>query len=304
MPFNTQRFKSWNYRSLATELDEVVNWLKSFGLKIDPTRIGAYGSHLNQVADATDKGTVEELLNAQGSSKLINTLSEANELVGIYQGLKSCSYPDLQHQLQKLAKGPVFHNDERSDTSSNLARNTVFELALGALLRVAGFQVDPSPTGDLGFLYNDHEFFIEGKRPQVPHQINSRVRDALRQLEQRYQNSANPERARGLIAISATKILTPVSGYFLADTESTFITELRNTVQDFNNTHGKKWRNPNSKQTLGCIIEFSPFTFLKSDNRIIPGKEITLVERQDISYSDHQLLESVATKVQEGIRPC
>lgn len=260
------RFNTATYREVANDLGRAIAWLESLGFSVAPTRIGDYRRHLNRVSDALETGTLEALLVDMGTSNLINTLFESTELRLIHQLLEPIATPDLVARLKSFIKGPAAYRDEKSGSSSNRARNVGFELSLGAQLLNSGIPVEFHPDGDLRFHFEGHEFFIECKRPQVDHQVNSRVKGALSQLATRYSAAKDPAAARGLVAISATKIINPFGNYYRTASRETLDAGLSRAVQEFIETHERKWQSPSDARTLGCILEFRAFVFIESEN--------------------------------------
>ena len=300
---NRLKFRTATYRDVANDLDRAVAWLESLGFPVAPTRVGDYHRHLNGIADALDNGTLESLLQKEGTQDLINSLFECTELRQIYQLLEPIADPELAARLGSFIKGPTAYRDERSSSSSNRARNIGFELSLGAQLLNSGISVEFHPDGDLRFHHDGYEVFIECKRPQVEHQVNSRVKDALRQLETRYRKAADPAKARGLVAVSATKIINPFGNYYRTASRATLDAGLSGALQKFIDDHGRKWQSPSDPRTLGCIVEFRAFVFVESENIPTTGGDLAMTERRNLDPEAQSLVASLAELFQRGIRP-
>lgn len=204
----THKFDTTNYRELANEINDACVWLSDHGLNYPRTRVGEYKRHLNEMADYWEKDRIEELLTLRDFPTLMNSCHEASELSYIYRGLSSYSDLSVTKKLQEFIKGPTLCTRENA-SSSNRGRNIAFELHMAARFAAAGFSINMTSDADLIVSILDHEVFVECKRPQQNHQVNSNIKGALRQLEKRYPTATSPSQARGIIAFAIGKVFNP-----------------------------------------------------------------------------------------------
>ena len=266
---------------------------------VDETRFGQYRRCIENMADAVDDGTAEALLSdPQSIEDLTDSMSEAFELRTIYQELGPRLDSELRSRLKLFIKGPAAYRDERTGSSGNRPRNIGFELSMGALLLKFGFAIEFHPDGDLRFKHQGHEFFIECKRPQSKKQINSRVRDARDQLSNRYDEAADPAAARGLIALSATKIANPAGKNLRTASLDSLGNGLAVYAEEFIDENRSKWRNPRDLRTLGCIVELRAFVFVESANPTT-CVHLGMNNRNGLSRDDDRLFATIANQIQQ-----
>lgn len=252
-----------SFRALADEIEEVCAWLSGHGLRISPSRIGTYKKHINEMADYYDNDKVDQLLELRSFHELVNSSFEANELRHIYKGLNNVKGESLTEKLLEINKGPFIYTEENT-SSTNRARNIAFELNIAARLIQAGYEVDLSDEADLIVKDSEYEVYIECKRPQKEHQINSNIKGALKQLHKRYGISKSSNKVRGLIAISIVKVFNPELYLLVANTPKELIEKVQKINITFIEQFKSKWRTPDDKKTIGAIIHVGcPFEIKK-----------------------------------------
>ena len=83
--------------------------------------------------------------------EFVNALFDAHELVLCWQGL-SCLPPEMfTERLRKVSDGPACYDAERAATSTNLARNTMFELLVTTQLASSGLAIEDELPTDVAF---------------------------------------------------------------------------------------------------------------------------------------------------------
>jgi hypothetical protein len=141
----------------------------------------------------------------------VNTvaLAESVELASVLPYLESLPLDLAKRKLKIVLQGPERPQDENAN--SNEARNTMFELNIGARLHRAGMSVDISHDTDLEFTCGGVRWFGECKRPYEIKNISSNLSAACAQLDKRLR--ASRLAARGLIAISISRPLAGRARY-------------------------------------------------------------------------------------------
>lgn len=261
----THKFGTIKYRELANEINYACEWLSDHGLDYPRTRVGEYKRHLNEMADYWEQDRIGDLLKHRDFPTLMNSCHEASELLYIFKGLSSFSAMSVTKKLQEFIKGPTSYTRENS-SSSNRGRNIAFELHIAARFATAGFSINLTSDADLIVSIFDHEVFIECKRPQYNHQINSNIKGALRQLEHRYPSAASPSQARGIIAISISKVYNPNLFLLEASTLEALAGKLTTIDETFIDHFDPKWRNPSDSRTIGVMVHLSIPAEIKSQN--------------------------------------
>ncbi len=283
-----------NYRSIARDLERALAWLESFGLALEHSRLAEYRRCIDRMADAVDDNRAEALLSEPGEVvRLTDAMLESVELCTIHQSLAGTTNPEVRARLKKFVKGPLAYRDEKVESAGNRARNYGFELSLGAMLIRCGIDVRFRSDGDLSLQIGGREVFIECKRPQAERSVNSNVKGALRQLEVLYEQADVPQRARGLVALSATKVINPRGKNLVSPSRDGLARALAGLTESFVEEHRSKWRNPRDSRTLGCLVELRSLVFIETDSPTT-AVQVTLNDRNSLEAADRYLLRSVS----------
>ncbi len=299
---NRLQFETNTYRSMASSLETIGKWLEDLGFPVGATRLGEYKRDLERFAHAIDENEIAGILREEGTQSLINSLFESAEFRLIYDVLSARMSPELERRLREFIGGPPAYRDENS-SSSNRARSIGFELNLGARLLLAGLPVAFHPDGDLRFRFNGHQFYVECKRPLSVAKVPRRVAEAQKQLLARYETSEKPELARGLIGISATRIVNPGGGYFETESRETLDRGMSAVLDQFVQDHGHAWQQSRDPRTIGCMLEFRAFVTVLSENTPTTGGDLALTMCDGLTADDERLLKALAAQVSEGGRP-
>jgi hypothetical protein len=112
----------------------------------------------------------------------------------------------LKRKLEIILSGPPLLADE-NPSSTNAARNTLFELYLASRIAAGGLPVEVGEHPDLTCRLGVAEILIECKRPFAPTAVGRAVKQAYGQLKR--QIPSRPAGTFGLIAVSVARILNP-----------------------------------------------------------------------------------------------
>jgi hypothetical protein len=286
-----------SYRDLANGINDACEWLSDHGLHYSRTRMGEYKRHLNELADYWEQGRIDELLELRDFPTLLNSCHEASELSYIFTGLSSLSNLSITTKLHEFIKGPPSCKNENA-SSSNRSRNIAFELYVAARLAAAGFVIDLTKEADIIVVVENYEVFIECKRPQKNHQVNSNLKGALSQLERRYPSANNPEMARGIIAVAIGKILNPDLSFLREPTPEALTNKLSLINKAFIDAFDAKWRNPSDKRTIGVLVYLGIPAVIESQNTLNNCHELAMTTT---FTNDHGL--DVLTEIRNKVRP-
>src|SRR2546421_2542385 len=139
---------------------------------------------------------------------------EALEFSDILRAVEKDDPKVIGSKLERALSGPLRPADETPKNSDG--RNTMFELAFAAQLRLAGAEVSVGEP-DIAVTLSGRRFLIECKRPFREDSVRANVRGAAEQLKAHLE--ANSE-AAGIVAISVTRILKPGTKLFVAPTKA------------------------------------------------------------------------------------
>jgi len=162
--------------------------------------------------------------------------------------------------------------------------------------------VEFHPDGDLRFPFNNHEFFIECKRPQGEDQINSRVKHAAKQLEESYAAAGCPSKARGFVALSLTKLVNRHGGPVHLRSANELQDFLDALSLEIITTHGRLWQRSLDSRTMGALLDLSGLFIGTTDASLSLGGYITMNDRERLTSSDNALLERFAEVMTKGIQ--
>ena len=118
-----------SYEETYSEVLKAVEWLSDQGFEHSKNRIGFYKRTIKELVKTYKTGS-RETLNAAFPT-YVNAVYEIFDLITIYHGLSNINDDELYDLLQKFLGGPVSYPDEDPSTSSNLGRNTAFQLENG-----------------------------------------------------------------------------------------------------------------------------------------------------------------------------
>jgi hypothetical protein len=283
-----------NYESVYSGIDNATLWLSEHGLEIDRTRIGGYKRVFEKFLKKYNSGklTDDELKDFFGT--YVNLVYEIQELFHIYEGLSKINNSDLTKKLKKFIKGPVIVTDENPNNSTNLGRNIAFELLIASKFYSFGFEIDFGSEADLSFVHNNRKFFIECKRPQYKHQINSNIKGAFRQLKKRYNEQDGQVSVFGLMALSVSKILNPDLDILVSSNTHLMYSYIENLLYGFHNEHNKKYLNPGDQRTIGMIVYFSTPVSIEDENIIAHSHLIDFTNCCDIHSKEIEYVKEIA----------
>jgi hypothetical protein len=158
-------------------LDAAVAWIRRYNGRVDASRLNQYRRTVEEiVGDPTKQARSDD----PTFKRALEALLAGGELHFIHKYLASSDDPALRQKISDFAKGPYFQNDEDPTRSTNLARNTGFELYFAAQLMRAGYQVDVGRNADIEIV--DPKVYIECKRPQTSGKIQANLCKARQQL--------------------------------------------------------------------------------------------------------------------------
>jgi len=293
----THIFDTIGYRDLANGINDACEWLSDHGLDYPRTRVGEYRRHLNEMADYWEHGRIEELIKLRDFPTLMNSCHEASELSYIYKGLSSFSDLSVSKKLQEFIKGPPSSKNENA-SSSNRGRMIAFELHMAARFAAAGFTIDLTSEADVIVEILEHEVFIECKRPQQNHQVNSNIKGAINQLERRFPSARCPERARGIIAVAISKVFNPDMFLLNATTPETLSQKLSFITKAFIDHFEPKWKNPTDIRTIGVLVHLGVPAEITSQNLLTNCHEFAI----KTTFTNNQGLD-VLTEIRDRIHP-
>jgi hypothetical protein len=206
---NTTKFSE-----ILTALENLDAWLTKLGIKPKTDRVHRAIEVVRQAQEGWRK------LRETGKPAKIGNIEdyyfgmiEAFEFCDIFRAFEKERPEFLAPKLERALSGPFRPAEETHKNSDG--RNTMFELALAADLRLGGADVCVGEP-DIKLTLDNQLFLVECKRPFREHSIHANVRGAADQLARQLRNDQD---AAGIIAISVSRVFNPGTKLFVAPSE-------------------------------------------------------------------------------------
>jgi hypothetical protein len=139
------------------KLNSFAEWVKSYGIDVEKTRIGEYQRFISYLASKTTEQDVSE----DDSSRMVHTLREIEELLWIQKGFRMQTLSGGMDALKKILDGAPFAKDDSSTAS---ARDFQLELRIASYFLQTGFSVEMNGDADLEVSFPNGRLFVECKR--------------------------------------------------------------------------------------------------------------------------------------------
>lgn len=294
----SENFNKDRYESIAIEFNQCLEWFKSFGLKINITRLYKYKKDLNLLIDAYNSRTTEDLIKKEKFADISNAFYEIREILDIYSGLKKIELnEELKKRLKRYIEGPDKINEEKSSSSSNNPRDIGLELFIGSRFLCSGCDVSFKEDGDLEFIFEDRNIYVECKRPTNINRVKENINKAFKQLEKKYKNDTE---ARGIISISINKIINTKNHLLVASDISNLSEAMDKKIEYFIRVYEKFWQKNRDKRTVGIIVLFQAQCISKEDNMLIIGRKMGLNNTTVAGGDDYKLLIRITENVKNS----
>jgi len=165
--------------------------------------------------------------------------------------------------------------------NSNEARNTLFELRLGAALRAAGASVTLGGLADLVVDHAAFRLYVECKRPLAEHNIARRADEACSQLRSRFHADSHPN-AVGMVAISTSRSLNAGGNKMLfVERESDIEPSLTSDLQRIYDSYCGAVCSQIDFRIIGVICHVFTPVLVKPNRRLIAASQF------DVFLGDH-----------------
>lgn len=233
-------------------------------------------------------------------STYVNLVYEVQELFSIYEGLSTLNDSAVSGKLKQFIKGPDVVTKENPNRSTNQARNIAFELLIASKLYTSGFEIDFGTDADLCFSYNGKRIFVECKRPQFNHQVNSNLKGAFKQLKNRYSGYPYDKNVFGVAALSVSKILNPDLDILVSKTASSMHTYIEKLLFDFHVENNKRYLRTNDERTIGLIVYFSTPVSIEDENIIAHSHIFDLTNCCDPKSKNYKYIKEIAAIMEKA----
>lgn len=286
------------YESVYKSIDNATSWLSEHGLKIDRTRIGEYRRVFKKFLQKYKSGNFSEDEQKVFFGTYVNLVYEIQEFVHIYEGLSKIHNSDLSERLKMFIKGPAIVTAENPDKSTNLGRNIAFELLIASKLHSSGFVIDFGTEADLSFIHNHNRYFVECKRPQYKHQINSNIKGAFRQLKKRYKEYHGKRNVFGIMALSVSKVINPDLDILVSPNTHLMHSYIEKLLDNFHNENKKRYLNPEDQRTIGMLVYFSTPVSIEEEGIVAHSHLLDFTNCCEIKSKEIEYIREIAAIVE------
>lgn len=278
------------YQEILDKLKDLDSWLSSLGLSKQADRIRLHISNIRKLQQAYQNGMLRELTENQGKVKLMWSLIEAMEFADIYFALCNYERNVLRKKLKDALKGPV--DPSKETHKSNVGRNTMFELNLAGRLHCQEVPVYLKTNPDILCKIGLRKIYIQCKRPFLEDKISRNISTARRQLTRDLNNSEDKS-ARGLIAISVSRVRNPGGKVFLAESESE-MKRLGQDLQTLGKPHSDKfWAKNIDTRIIGILFHIITPAFVEDIGLLTAAQQIVMFPPRILGSSDRLLLQGL-----------
>jgi len=287
-------YTSQTYVDASRRLDQACDWLTSIGVQHSNTRLGQYRRLFADLATSQETRTLDDFYTRYSFADWVNAAHEAAEVVRIYEGFRAVSNPGLVSRLRESLRGHelfVLDNDDRS------GRDFTFELTIAAKFARNRYPIDFGSDADVESVVNETPFFVECKRLKSERQIEKRIKEGLKQLRKRYDASAHPSSARGLLALSIGKTVNSTLGLLEGANDRDIGTRAFLHNAAFIEKYRHRWQTKGDPRTLGVLIVLDSPGVLTAEKKLVTVHEVALNNCIPESSSDYPLLLKVARDV-------
>jgi hypothetical protein len=268
------------------------------GIAVDGTRAGYYQRILAEIADYHERGAINELIALRGIPPLINALTESTEFIDIHTGLSRAADLHMVPKLKQFCRGADMLRDETTAANQNQPRNVGFELLIAAAAASCGVDVSLEPPADLSLVGTNQRYFVECKRPFAERRLAKIIREGLKQLGRRYSSSASPEQARGILALSVSRIVNRGSLMLKVANEVDVDAEMDRIFNILIRRYEPCWLTAD-RRTVAVLFELRTACELTDFSLLITVRHHVFVPRCDRNSVDRKQLDEIMMKFAE-----
>jgi len=266
------------YEIILAQLGEVLGLCRNLDLQdeLSPTsRFLQYEPCLHRLIEISAQRVSGERVTGLGLDEqplYLTALVESAELGETADYLATCDPDILRPKLRDILRGPPLPIEE--DSTSNHARNIMFELSLAAKFDRVGVRAHLSEHPDLWIEVGGKKLLVECKRPFARRAVKDRLSDARRQLDRRFPNE--PAGTRGLIALSLSKVINRGDKVLEYSSEPAGRLALEKELENMVVELRGRWKTFEGKKILGVLAHVITPALDHAANRYVVAQQTEL----------------------------
>jgi hypothetical protein len=214
---------------LLEEYEIALDWLRSKGLNIDPSRLNKYKKHFITLVENWGSETVREVVENRNYAA---SIYEIYEIIEIRKKLEEVNSAQLDASLKKAISGYDLYSDEVGLKNSSSARNYSFELYMARYFKRAGYDLNFETLADFNAHDDLDSIFVECKRPQKEETFGKNIKEALKQSIKRFLEDESRNQ-KGIAAIDLTALINPNLEFFQVDDFKTISDNLKLAAESY-----------------------------------------------------------------------
>lgn len=299
MPFNSTKN---TYADILNKLKEVVEWLKSIGIRLPSTRIASYEKDLSKLLEAIKENKISEFTKNDAFERVANSFYEATQLIDIYTGLSRVPVtPGLKSRLRMLVRGPIASSGEKTNGSSHQPRDYGFELLISSLFAQSGFAIDLDQETDIIAANKSNTYYIECKRPRGLKSFLPSINSAVSQLKIRFDKNVSDSSHLGLIAVSVDLVLHQKQDIIVVPDEKIVELSLKRSIVDLISPNKIRFSKITHPQILGMFFLVQVSIVLQDSNILTKASYLVGYNLVDISSTNGYLFKTILRSIGNSI---
>lgn len=274
------------FEQVAKDADDIVEWFRSFDLRVDGSRINRYAKLIHEIAIQLDR---DDGLNSD-SLEHVMALFEYGELSVVHQAFNENPPSGLEKLLGKMVSGPFSYVDESDQNSA--ARNFGFEANLGSRLNLANLTVSFDHSGDVYSELNGYALYFQCKRLSSLKQIKKRLKAASKHIGKDVKRHLG-SKVYGFIGLDVTKVCEDNGMPLIDDCIESIEARLKQSRNQFISDYIEKLDISYGGKVIGILVRNACVSLVKNDESYMYIQGYTLVNIPNTSSVQYGISEEL-----------
>jgi hypothetical protein len=268
-----------SYTEILARLHEFDSYLAT--LQVTRHKLRRIIANIEEINTACLKGRDAALALQQQATEehfreLIWSLTEGNEWAESFPGIRNHDEATIRRLLRKALDAPL---DPKLETDATFeARNTRFELLLGARFHLAGASAMLGGPADVSIDHAGFRLHVECKRPQEEQNISRRTAEGCTQLLNRFEVETHPNPV-GMVAVSTSKALSGGMKMLFVERDRDLAPSLTIEAERIWESYCKPIIGRADRRVVGLICHVFTPAFIRTQGRLIAASQFDIFPR-------------------------